>query len=378
MKQILHRCGVLQAGVLFALALAMATTAAAQAAAPQQLAIATPPPRDASMEEYRAHLQALVPIVEACTKARDTRTCDGALVGPDDRVPLKSGRRLIRYAWLRALLTKAQVIDKKAAKPQAKAAPADEDDDDKPDTLPNTPLTTEELLKEAVERLNSDIEQAGGTFVPAEQHGAERASMQKVLSANEYAYTDKRSLRDAILEDIGNWLNNLLEKATSHRIHSPWVGRVLVGGFIALVCIGLVWGLLQMERRWRIRLVPESDGPAPGAASARDWQLWLQDARQAAANGAWRDAIHSVYWAAISRLESRKLWPADRARTPREYLALVAGDDARKPRLAQLTGSFERTWYGGRPAEEGDYRNAEQLAEELMDAGAGRGKGGRA
>src|ERR1035441_9342535 len=77
------------------------------------------------------------------------------------------------------------------------------------------------------------------------------------------------------------------------------------------------------------RLVPESDGPAVGAASARDWQLWLADARRAAAAGQWREAIHFVYWAAISRLESKRLWPADRARTPREYLSLVAAEDPR-------------------------------------------------
>ena len=107
-------------------------------------------------------------------------------------------------------------------------------------------------------------------------------------------------------------------------------------------------------------------GPAAGAASARDWQLWLEDARQAAAAGLWREAIHFVYWAAISRLESRRLWPADRARTPREYLALVAPEDPRKPSLATLTGSFERTWYGGRAAAESDYRRAEQLAAALI------------
>jgi hypothetical protein len=71
--------------------------------------------------------------------------------------------------------------------------------------------------------------------------------------------------------------------------------------------------------------------PCPGAASAREWQLWLEDARKAAAAGQWREAIHFVYWAAISRLESRRLWPADRARTPREYLALVAPEDPRRP-----------------------------------------------
>ncbi len=102
--------------------------------------------------------------------------------------------------------------------------------------------------------------------------------------------------------------------------------------------MGLAWGLMQNERRWRIRLLPENNGPAPDAASARDWQLWMADAREAAAHGLWREAIHFLYWAVISRLESKRLWPADRARTPREYLALVAPDDPRKPGLASLTG----------------------------------------
>jgi hypothetical protein len=154
---------------------------------------------------------------------------------------------------------------------------------------------------------------------------------------------------------------------------------VIVWGFILASCVGLAWGLLQLERRWRIRLVPESDGPAAGAASARDWQLWLADARRAAAAGEWREAIHFVYWAAISRLESRlgsgRLWPADRARTPREYLALVAADDPRRAGLATLTGSFERTWYGGRTAGESDYLQAEKLADGLI---AGNGSAGAA
>ena len=73
---------------------------------------------------------------------------------------------------------------------------------------------------------------------------------------------------------------------------------------------------------------------------------------------------------AISRLESKRLWPADRARTPREYLALVAPEDPRRDSLAALTRSFERTWYGGREAGEEDYRAAESLASGLVSGTA--------
>jgi hypothetical protein len=83
----------------------------------------------------------------------------------------------------------------------------------------------------------------------------------------------------------------------------------------------------------------------------------------------WREAIHFVYWASISRLESKRLWPADRARTPREYLALLAPEDPRQTGLSSLTKSFERTWYGGREAGENDYRKAEALASALISGG---------
>src|SRR6202041_3508078 len=142
------------------------------------------------------------------------------------------------------------------------------------------------------------------------------------------------------------------------KARSAWVGRALVWGFVLGVCITLVYSLLRLERRWRVRLTPDLDRPAPGAASARDWQLWLEDARRAAASGLWREAIHFVYWASISRLESKRLWPADRARTPREYLALLAATDPRKVNLKELTRSFERTWYGGRTAQAWDFNAA--------------------
>jgi len=160
------------------------------------------------------------------------------------------------------------------------------------------------------------------------------------------------------------------------RARSAWVGRALIWGLFLAVATGLAIVLIRMERRWRFRLVPMSDGPAPDAASARDWQMWMADARGAAAAGQWREAIHFLYWAAISRLESKRLWPADRARTAREYLAMVASDDPRRDSLAALTRSFERTWYGGWEAGENEYRAAEALASGLISGAAAAAKAG--
>jgi hypothetical protein len=199
----------------------------------------------------------------------------------------------------------------------------------------------------------------------------ERETLAQVLAGRDFRDLQQPTVRDSMLEKVGGWLNRLLERVTRLRAHSAWIGRLVVWAFILGVSVALVWALLQLERKWRVRLVPEGRVPAPNAPSARSWQLWFEDARRAAASGMWREAIHLVYWAAIARLESRRLWPADRARTPREYLALIAPEDPRRAGLAVLTGSFERTWYGGRIAAESDYRHAEAIASSLIEGGAG-------
>ncbi len=321
--------------------------------------------RDATMDEYRQHLTTLTSLVQACAKARDLKSCDPLLVGPDDRIPQGNEKRLIRYGWLRVLFSRAEEPD--AAPEESaqghgakKTAPSDQP----------VQLTTTQLLQGAETRLAIDLAQ---THTPAEAaavHTQARDAMKQVLAGRDFRNLDQPTVRDSVLEKVGGWLNRLFARAFQLRARSAWIGRLLVWGFIACVCVLLVWALLQMERRWRVRLVPEDRGPAPGAPSARNWQLWLEDARRAATAGQWREAIHFVYWAAISRLEAKRLWPADRARTPREYLALVGTEDPRRAGLATLTGSFERTWYGGRTAGESDYRHAEEIATALIGSGA--------
>ncbi len=335
-----------RAAILAAALAAIAAPAQTPASPSTQAAVRW---RDVSMEDYRQHLQALSTLVDTCATARNLKSCDPSLIGPDDRVPLANGssteQRLVRYGWLRVLFSKAEDPDEPAArvaKPgHVEAAVQDHS-------------TTSQLLKDAKRRLENDLAQSAAPFGPIPSYAQERAVMQQVLAAPEFRNLQP-TVRDSVLEKFGNWLNRLFQSAANLKARSAWVGRALVWGFILAVCVALVWSLLRLERRWRIRLTPDLDRPAPGAASARDWQLWLDDARNAAAAGLWREAIHFLYWAAISRLESRRLWPADRARTPREYLALVAPEDPRKPGLSQLTSTFERFWYGGRNAGEGDY-----------------------
>jgi hypothetical protein len=327
--------------------------------------------QDVSADEYRKHLAALQGLTQACAQARDLKTCDPALVGLDDRVPLDAApnaeRRLVRYGWLRILFSHAEEPDDaKQSDSRAPAIPTRE-------TARPAPPKTSQLLIDAEARLARDLEQSDRPAGIAPAHARVRDTMKQVLAGREFRNLQQSPDGDTLLERFGNWLNRLIANIDKIRAHSAWVGRAMVWGFLLAVGVGLARGLLRVERRWRVRLVPASARTAPEAASARDWQLWLADARRAASAGLWREAIHLVYWAAISRLESRRSWPADRARTPREYLALMDPGDPRQAGLASLTKSFERTWYGGREARESDYRSAEALAAALISGTASAG-----
>jgi hypothetical protein len=321
---------------------------------------------DISIEEYQQHLVRLASALEACTLGRDAKSCDPALIGNDDRVALAAGtgtnRRLVRYGWLRVLFLKAATKDESKEKNKS---------DSKPLVASQADPPTGKLLKDAKTRLLGDLAQSRAPLATAPDHAKEQEVMREVLAGKEFRNLQEQTVQDSVLEKFARWLNHLFASAGFLKARAAWIGRLIVWGFILGVCVALVYSLLRLERRWRVKLTPTDDQmPGAGAASARNWQLWLEDAQRAAANGEWREAIHFLYWAAISRLESRRMWPADRARTPREYLALVAQEDPRRFSLAQLTDTFERFWYGGRQAGESDYLSAEGLATSLIKGGA--------
>ena len=220
------------------------------------------------------------------------------------------------------------------------------------------------VIDEARQRLAADAQQVEQPRPPAADYSAQRHALTAILAQRAYQGVAQTTVRERFLEWFGNVLDALLGKLMRFGARSPWIGFVLRALFLGGLCLVLIWALIRMERRSRIRLIEDGAG-FPAAPSARNWQLWLGDAQAMAAQGLWREGIHFLYWAAIARLEARHLWPADRARTPREYLRLLSAADPRRAGLTALTKTFERTWYGGREAGSADYRSALQLAAEL-------------
>ncbi len=249
-------CG--SVSLLAALAAPQAHAEAHPVVKPNTPAVSSGDDQIVSLDEYRAHLTVLSAIVDGCAKARDTKSCDPELVGDNDLVPLGDGanaeRRPVRYDWLRLLLLRAQKPDEKVEKTK----PTTPQEQSSAQLLVRQPAPpTSQLLEAAKARLARDLAQIDGKRVTVDTHPAERAGLKKILSGREFAGLEDPTPKDSYIEKLGNWINKFFGFLGSVTEGASWIGLAIKVGFFMLVCVGLVWGLLQLERRWRIRLMPE-------------------------------------------------------------------------------------------------------------------------
>lgn len=317
--------------------------------------------------EFAARLAFFDQLTAACQLAPSADHCPASQVDLTLELQLSSGRRPVSFLWLRAVLEEAAHPPKSAAKSGVKEAAkprpgSEEGADELRDHLPSI----QDRLTAARQRLLAERAQvlAPPSATSDSASGSRRRALAAILAGKDYhAINPDRTLRQRILEKIQQWLLRFFSALREAGRGKRWIGIAVEAAFLALLLVVLAWFLIRLERQGRF--INASLSPALGAASARDWQLWLEDAHLAAARHAWRDAVHYLYWSSISRLESSGLWPADRARTPREYLALLAPTHTQRAALLDLTRTFERTWYAGRPASEADFLQAQHQANQL-------------
>jgi len=142
----------------------------------------------------------------------------------------------------------------------------------------------------------------------------------------------------------------------------PTVGKYFVYGLMVLAGLALLYLVYRAFLRDQgfEEIVPH-DLPV----SAKEWAVWLSEARAAAAKGDWREAVHLAYWAGISFLERQGFWKPDRARTPREYLRLISAGSEQREILITLTRIFELAWYAKRDANESTFSQTLEQLEKL-------------
>jgi hypothetical protein len=197
-----------------------------------------------------------------------------------------------------------------------------------------------------------------------------RGKLEEILHRHEFGAVRPPNAWDLLRQKINEWLLHLLRGILNRLEGHPMGVKMLFW----IVVLGVTsWIALMLFRFWNESARRDEIVAIDSVAAHRSWQEWIRAAREAAAHGDFREAVHSVYWAGIVNLEDSGVIEPDRTRTPREYLRAVAesSGDAPAPSaklrapLAALTSRLERVWYGLRPAGAEDFQECMERVQEL-------------
>jgi hypothetical protein len=215
---------------------------------------------------------------------------------------------------------------------------------------------------------------ASEAAVSSSSDATARAKLEQILKRREFSPAGPPSAWAQLRQKIGQWVLRMFEKLFGSIARHP-IGSELLFWFIifGVVC----WLVTMLVRFWTGRgrsIALQSIGTI---AAHRSWQEWIRGAQDAAARGEFREAIHLLYWAGITRLEDLSILTVDHTRTPREQLLLLSNPAKSGALMAAsvtpdqrafmtgLTTQLERVWYGRRPASVEDFRECLKHVEDL-------------
>jgi hypothetical protein len=184
--------------------------------------------------------------------------------------------------------------------------------------------------------------QAAAYETPAPEIASRRSLLNGILARSEFRNVHGQTWLDRLKQRLTELLIRLLGRMFSSSA-IPVISDILVYGLIGAAVVALAYWMYRSVRN-SARL--ETIMPVSVPVSAKEWPIWIAQARAAAERGEWADAIHLAYWGGISFLEAQGSWRADKARTPREYLRLLPATSAHQPTLRALTMRLEGVWYG--------------------------------
>ena len=227
------------------------------------------------------------------------------------------------------------------------------------------------VIRDRLQSLRSDLD---GYEKPPVDASASRAELNSILARPEFSEDHGPKWLEGLREwfdGVRESLLELLRRAVMFLFHIfqrlfglssiPTIGKYVVYGLIGLAVLAFSYFAYRtIVRGSELEGVALANLPV----SAKEWVVWLSEARAAAAKREWRDAIHLGYWAGISFLERQGMWKPDRARTPREYLRLLGANEYRET-LTALTRIFELAWYANRGASERSFSETLQELEKL-------------
>lgn len=206
--------------------------------------------------------------------------------------------------------------------------------------------------------LRSDLD---GFLKPPRDVSANHTDLDSILSRPEFRDVSGPTWLERFTQWILERLGRILQRVF-RSVAIPTISKFFVYGLMGLAILALAY--FAYRTIWRGNRV-ETVVPRDLPVSAKEWAVWLSEARAAAAKSEWREAIHLAYWAGISFLERSGMWKPDRARTPREYLRLLSTSSEHRDTLTALTRIFELAWYAKRGADEAAFSQTLEALEKL-------------
>ena len=214
-----------------------------------------------------------------------------------------------------------------------------------------------------------DLANQVNAYAGARSTRGARAELDRILSRREFGSVQGPTRWDLLRQRINRWIEKLILRFFERMGRHPVSARILLW---SMVVATVVWLAVTLFRYWTRRAALEELQAPDSVAFVRTWQEWIHAARAAAAQGDFREAIHSTYWAGISYLEDSEVVRKDRARTPREYVRLVSNSTpfavsrrGTREALSALTLALEQVWYGRQTASSEDFAHAMQQVEAL-------------
>lgn len=209
--------------------------------------------------------------------------------------------------------------------------------------------------------MGDEVESAGDAG-RAEARGQARTAIETILAQREFQQTAAGKWRDRLQEQVGRWFEDLMGRFGGGRGTARNTALIFAWAAALAALIGLgFWAARTIAHRPRGAAL-DLDSSAATRPRARELAL---RAIAAARAGDTREAIRCAYGAALVRLEEQGVWRIDDARTPREYLPLLAATDGRHFAVVDLTRRFEQIWYGNHAADADDARRVADHLEAL-------------
>ena len=204
---------------------------------------------------------------------------------------------------------------------------------------------------------------AGEPRVPTHDPDDVRRAADEILARPEFL-PEPRSLQERVFQWIGDAFSRLIDVATG-----GGRGSVVAIAVLITATAVAVWALYRlvrtMSRDRRVAVTVDEDHVG---RSPRDW---LAEAEAHESKGEWRQAVRCRYRALVAELTDRGVVEEVPGRTSGEYRRLVASalpDGA--PPFAAASDTFDRAWYGSRPAGPDDVARVRQAADGVLRVAA--------